>query len=224
MYIGSRLDCSAITLPVEISRCTFGRRICAPSMPLALVPSTMLSRVAPHEACFGDLHVGQAVLGEDALFLGDDQRRGVGERDVAELRALVTSGPAAACANAPAGKAAFTADISAAVAAVADACFIRSRRLMPAWPADVDPLAVVLLIVVIAPSLFGRERRRCSGASFAAMRIAKQKSRSPRHARVASSSGQRRCFWGPALDRWRRRWRPSRIRVITRFVPTRRSA
>ncbi len=112
------------------------------------------------------------MLGEDALLLGDDQRRGVGERDVAELRAL-DLGSAAACANAPAGKAAFTADISAAVAAVADACFIRSRRLMLAWPADVEPLAVVLLIVVIAPSVFGRERRRCSGASFAAMRIAK---------------------------------------------------
>jgi hypothetical protein len=56
---------------------------------------------------------------------------------------------------------------------VADACFIRSRRLLPAWPVDVEPLAVVLLIVVIAPSLFGRERRRCSGTTFAAMRIAK---------------------------------------------------
>ena len=49
MYIGSGwLFC--ITLPVE-KRCALGRRMWAPSMPLALVPSTMLSRVAPHEAC-----------------------------------------------------------------------------------------------------------------------------------------------------------------------------
>ena len=30
------------------------------------------------------LDVGHAVLGEEALLLGDDQRRGVGQRDVAE--------------------------------------------------------------------------------------------------------------------------------------------
>ena len=53
----------------------------------------MLSRVAPQEACFSDLHVGHAVLGEEALLLGDDQRRGIGQRDVAELGRLGHLGP-----------------------------------------------------------------------------------------------------------------------------------
>ena len=61
-------------------------RICAPSMPLFSEPSTRLSRVAPQEACLDDLDVGHAVLGEQALLLGDHQRRGIHQRDVAEDR------------------------------------------------------------------------------------------------------------------------------------------
>ena len=59
-----------------------------PSMPFALSPER---HVVPHGAprrLLGDVHVGQAMLGEQALLLGDDQRRGIGERDVAEPRAL----------------------------------------------------------------------------------------------------------------------------------------
>ena len=37
---------------------------------------------------FQHLHVGHAVLGEEALFLGDEERAGIGERDEAELGAL----------------------------------------------------------------------------------------------------------------------------------------
>src|SRR5260370_6401858 len=50
MYIGvGWLFC--VTLPDEI-RYGIGVRICAPSMPLPSEPSTRLSRVVPHEACF----------------------------------------------------------------------------------------------------------------------------------------------------------------------------
>src|SRR3978361_982818 len=50
MYIGvGWLFC--VTLPAEI-RYGIGVRMCAPSMPLPSPPSTRLSRVVPHEACF----------------------------------------------------------------------------------------------------------------------------------------------------------------------------
>src|SRR5580765_3922015 len=50
MYIGvGWLFC--VTLPDEI-RYGIGVRICAPSIPLPSEPSTRLSRVVPHEACF----------------------------------------------------------------------------------------------------------------------------------------------------------------------------
>ena len=47
----------------------------------------VVARRAPARL-LGDVHVGQAVLGEEPFFLGNDQWRGVGERDVAEARAL----------------------------------------------------------------------------------------------------------------------------------------
>ena len=52
MYIGvGTLFC--VTLPADI-RYGIGVRICAPSMPLPSEPSTRLSRVVPHDACFCD--------------------------------------------------------------------------------------------------------------------------------------------------------------------------
>ena len=93
MYIGvGTLFC--VTLPLLI-RYGIGVRMCAPSMPLPAEPSTRLSRVVPHEACFVDFDVRHAVLGEEALLLGDDQRRCVGQRDEPST-AFVTSGCAAA--------------------------------------------------------------------------------------------------------------------------------
>jgi hypothetical protein len=40
----------------------------------------VVARGAPGRL-LGDFDVGQAMLGEQALFLGDDQRRRVGQRD-----------------------------------------------------------------------------------------------------------------------------------------------
>ena len=63
------------------------------------------------------LDVGHAVLGEEALFLGDDQRRGIGQRDEAEHRPWWSPARCLA-AKAPRGKAARTAPTSAAAAVV----------------------------------------------------------------------------------------------------------
>ena len=55
-------------------------------MPLASrAEHEVVARRAPG-GLLGDLDVGHAVLGEEALFLGDDQRRGIGQRDEAEDR------------------------------------------------------------------------------------------------------------------------------------------
>src|SRR6267143_1578437 len=82
MYIGvGWLFC--VTLPDEI-RYGIGVRICAPSMPLPSEPSTRLSRVAPR-GLLHHLDAGHAVFGKEALLLGDEQRRRVGERDEAEI-------------------------------------------------------------------------------------------------------------------------------------------
>ena len=47
-------------------------------------PSTRLSRVVPQEACLTTSTSGMPCFSNRALFLGDDQRRGIGERDEAE--------------------------------------------------------------------------------------------------------------------------------------------
>ena len=60
----------------------------APSMPLRFAAENeVVARRAPR-GLLEDLDVGQAVFGEDAFLLGDDQRRRVGQRDVAELGAF----------------------------------------------------------------------------------------------------------------------------------------
>jgi hypothetical protein len=70
--------------------------------------------------------------------------------------ALVTSGPAAACAWAPAEKAALRAEKSADVAAVADACLVRSRRLGRRARAGDAARLSSLLVAMIAPGLLAR--------------------------------------------------------------------
>src|SRR6476646_1565081 len=124
MYIGvGWLFC--VTLPAEI-RYGIGVRICAPSMPLPSEPSTRLSRVVPHEACFCTSTSGMPYLAKMPFSLATNS----GEASVSAMKpslAPFTSGPAP-CANAPAGKFNFAAASNAAVPPVA--CKIW-RRLKP---------------------------------------------------------------------------------------------
>ena len=86
MYIGvGTLFC--VTLPAEI-RYGIGVRMCAPSMPLpSRAEHEIVARRTPRRL-LENFGVGHAVLGEEALVLGDEQRAGIGERDEAELGAL----------------------------------------------------------------------------------------------------------------------------------------
>src|SRR5438477_10897989 len=99
MYMGvGTLFC--VTLPEEI-RYGIGVSICAPSMPLPAEPSTRLSRVVLHEACFCTLTLGMLYLANIALFLATN----MGPASLRPMKAgfaVLTSGPAP-CANAPAG-------------------------------------------------------------------------------------------------------------------------
>jgi hypothetical protein len=88
--------------------------MCAPSMPPAPEPSTMLSRVVPHEACLATLASVMPYLSKIFFSLAMIS----GEESVSAMKPNVTllvSGPAA-CAKAPDGKAVRTAPIKAAVA------------------------------------------------------------------------------------------------------------
>ena len=124
MYIGvGWLFC--VTLPDEI-RYGIGVRICAPSMPLPSEPSTRLSRVVPHDACFCTSTSGMPYLAKMPFSLATNS----GAASVSAMKpslAPFTSGPAP-CAKAPAGKFSFAAASNAAVPAVA---FRIWRRLMP---------------------------------------------------------------------------------------------
>ena len=93
--------------------------MCAPSMPLlSRAEHEVVARRAPRRL-LGDLDVGHAVLGEEALLLGDDQRRGIDQRDVAEDRLRhLRARPPARCARRT-GNCVCTAPSSAAVPAVA---------------------------------------------------------------------------------------------------------
>ena len=100
MYIGvGWLFC--VTLPAEI-RYGIGVRMCAPSMPLPSPPSTRLSRVAPHDACFSTSTSGMPYLAKMPFSLATNS----GAASVSAMKpslAPFTSGPAA-CANARRGK------------------------------------------------------------------------------------------------------------------------
>src|ERR1700709_2062236 len=115
MYIGvGWLFC--VTLPAEI-RYGIGVRICAPSIPLPSEPSTRLSRVVPHDACFCTSTSGMPYLAKMPFSLATNK----GEASVSAMKpslAAFTSGPAPS-ANAPAGKFSFAAARSAAVPAPA---------------------------------------------------------------------------------------------------------
>ena len=126
MYIGVGM-LFWVTFPAEI-RYGMGVRMCAPSMPLPSPPSTRLSRVAPHEACLATSTSGIPCLAKSPFSLATNSA----PASVSAMKpsvAFFTSGPAP-CANTPPGKAALTADMRAPVAAVAEACRIRSRRLI----------------------------------------------------------------------------------------------
>jgi hypothetical protein len=56
-------------------------------MPLPSEPSTRFARGAPRGLLL-HFDIGHAVFGEDALLLGDEQRRSIRQRDKAELGAL----------------------------------------------------------------------------------------------------------------------------------------
>src|SRR4051794_40144793 len=113
MYIGvGWLFC--VTLPDEI-RYGIGVRICAPSMPLPSEPSTRLSRVVPHEACFCTSTSGMPYLANSPLSLATNS----GPASLSAMNpslATFTSGPALS-AKAPPGKFNLAAASSAAVPA-----------------------------------------------------------------------------------------------------------
>jgi hypothetical protein len=112
MYIGVGLF-SAVVVPMVIWY-GLGVRMCAPSMPPAPEPSTMLSRVVPHEACLATLASVMPYLSNSFFSLAMIS----GEASVSAMKPKVTllvSGPLA-CANAPDGKALRTAPIRAALA------------------------------------------------------------------------------------------------------------
>ena len=121
--------------------------------------------------------VGHAVLGEEALLLGDQKRGCVGERDEAELRLWSPRGRRLAR-MAPAGNCVCSAPSSAAVPALA---FRNVRRLRPRRIAV--PLSDFFVIAVVI--LFG------VGSARRPLR-ATQKSRSLKQ-RFALPPDQRRC-------------------------------
>src|SRR3954471_21119470 len=140
MYIGvGWLFC--VTLPDEI-RYGIGVRICAPSMPLPSEPSTRLSRVVPHEACFCTSTSGMPYLAKMPFSLATNS----GDASVSAMKpslAAFTSGPAP-CANAPAGKFSLAA---ASKAAVPPAAFRSWRRLRPRR--EVGVVGFVMGIIVL---------------------------------------------------------------------------
>jgi hypothetical protein len=139
MYIGvGTLFC--VTLPDEI-RYGIGVRMCAPSMPLPSEPSTRLSRVVPHDACFSTLTSGMPYLAKMPFSLATNS----GEASVSAMKpslAPFTSGPES-CAKAPPGKLSFAAASSAAALPPA----FRSWRRLTLRPRP------SLLIVIVAMSL-----------------------------------------------------------------------
>src|SRR6185295_16431040 len=140
IYIGvGWLFC--VTLPDEI-KYGIGVRMCAPSMPLPSEPSTRLSRVVPHEACFATSTSGMPYLANIPLSLATNS----GPASLKAMKpsvALVISGPAP-CANAPAGKFSLAA---ASKAAVPPAAFKSWRRLRPRR--EVGVLGFVMGIIVL---------------------------------------------------------------------------
>src|SRR5262245_50330244 len=115
MYIGvGTLFC--VTLPALI-RYGIGVRMWAPSMPLPSEPSTRLSRVVPHDACFCTSTSGMPCLAKKPLSLATNS----GPASVSAMKpslALVVSGPPAAAPCTPARKLVFTAARSAALPAL----------------------------------------------------------------------------------------------------------
>ena len=133
--------------------------------------------------------IGHAVFGEEALFLGDEQRRSIGQRDEAEGRSYSPPVPATfgdvhaerklrlCCAN-ESGSARGRFQERAA----ADAAGLR-------WFLSVVIASVVLSLASLVDS------------ASCVPPVSQQKSRSPRARSCSVSPGQRRCLCGPSLDR-----------------------
>lgn len=142
MYIGvGTLFC--VTLPDEI-RYGIGDRMCAPSMPLPSEPSTRLSRVVPHDACFCTSTSGMPYLAKMPFSFATNS----GDASVKAMKpslAPFTSGPAV-CAKAPPGKFSRAAASNAAVPAPA----LSSARRLILTP--VVPCFVVFVIVSVVLS------------------------------------------------------------------------
>ena len=133
-----------VTLPAEM-RYGMGVRICAPSMPLPSDPSTRLSRVAPHDACFCTSTSGMPYLAKMPFSLATNS----GAASVSAMKprlAFFTSGPAAWAMWTPPGNFVCRAPSNAAVPAVA---FNRARRLNPRR--DFIPVIPVVAIWVRRP-------------------------------------------------------------------------
>ncbi len=182
--------------------------MCAPSMPLLPQPSTMLSRVAPHDACLDDFDVGHAVFGEQALLLGDHQRRRIHQRDVAEDRLRHLRVRRLARMRRRREIASAAAPSSAAVPAVA---FRKVRRLRPSGSCVGIAARHVVVLVAFGP------------LSPCVPVDRQQKSRSPSGARLCLPRSAA-LLVGPSLDRRCRRsaTAPSRLSSNSSFVPARR--
>ena len=115
------------------------------------------------------LDVGHAVLGEEALLLGDEQRRRVGQRDEAEI-GLGDLGPAACATCAPNGNCVATAASKRA----------RAGGLEKRAPADAAPWSSCSWRCCFLSSSV-----RFAGPARRVSRLSQQKSRSPRRALCA---------------------------------------
>ena len=121
-----------VTLPVLI-RYGMGVRMCAPSMPLPAEPSTRLSRVVPHEACFTTSTSGMPYLAKRPFSLATIS----GAESVSAMKpstALVVSGVALAAYS---GFGRMAARLPAVAAAAA---------VLITWRREIRPLTYSLIV------------------------------------------------------------------------------
>ena len=188
-------------------------------MPLFSEPSTMLSRVAPHEACLATSTSGMPCLAKRPFSLAMTSGGSIDQRDVAEdrlgdlgSRRGLREGAGRECGlhgrhqrGRRRGGGRLLHEIAPADARLACRCCppvdgLAHRRRRP---------------------LSRCERRRMfrrivRGNAFRQIKKPQPKARELRPPQVSGVA-----CGGPALGRRRRRWRLSRMRVVTRFVPTR---
>ena len=151
----------------------------------------MLSRVAPHDACLATSTSGNAVLGEQPLLLGDDQRRSIRQRDVAERSPWSLQVPRLARTRRP-GNSFAPRPGSAAVPA---ALFRSARRLIfePANP----PLVVLVVIVCVVLLGFSLSTAPLGAAACSPVR---KKQKAAPEAHVCDLPQDSGFAGGPSLD------------------------